>query len=347
VGSVLFPVFRDQVHAGDAEKAWRTVCVFPASLALLCGLVVAFISDDAPCGNYSKMRQMGTMDRILFTTSLRSGAKRNTWILYVQYACCFGVEIVMNNASVLYFTSEYGLTTETASFLGFAFGSLNLFARGVGGWCSDQLNVKYGMRGRLWIVTMLLILQGATIIAFSFCTTLGTSIATMCIFSLFVQSVEGAIFGVVPYVSKLFFGSVSGFVGAGGNVGSVVFALGFRSLNYNTAFLLMGALVMASSILSVFIDIPCHACMLWGKDNHAVITARQRFQSRRMRENLESSARRMSTMPGSHTDVELNAASVRASENASISHGELSTENLSPRHMDDENEECLEHLESK
>jgi NNP family nitrate/nitrite transporter-like MFS transporter len=335
------------VYAGDAEKAWRTICVFPASLALLCGLVVPFISDDAPCGNYSKMRQMGTMDRILFTTSLRSGAKRNTWILYVQYACCFGVEIVMNNASVLYFTSEYGLNTETASFLGFAFGSFNLFARGVGGWCSDMLNVKYGMRGRLWLVAILLLLQGATIIGFSFCRTLGTSIATMCIFSLFVQSVEGAIFGVVPYVSKLYFGSVSGFVGAGGNVGSVIFALGFRSLDYNTAFLVMGALVMASSILSIFIDIPCHACMLWGKDNNAVINARQRFQRRRMRENLESSTRRFSTMPGGSSDVEMNAASVRAFENAPTNPGESSTEHPSQKNSNDGNEEMLENVERK
>jgi NNP family nitrate/nitrite transporter-like MFS transporter len=27
----------------------------------------------------------------------------NTWILFIQYACCFGVELTMNNAAALYF----------------------------------------------------------------------------------------------------------------------------------------------------------------------------------------------------------------------------------------------------
>ena len=79
VGSFLFPLFRDKVYAGNSEKAWRTVCIIPAAMAFAWGSIVAFISDDAPMGNYASMRAHGTMDRILVTTSLRSGAKMNTW----------------------------------------------------------------------------------------------------------------------------------------------------------------------------------------------------------------------------------------------------------------------------
>jgi len=79
MGSILFPLFRDKVYNGNSEKAWRTICVVPAAMAFAWGSIVAFISDDAPMGNYSEMRAQGTMDRIFFTTSLRSGAKLNTW----------------------------------------------------------------------------------------------------------------------------------------------------------------------------------------------------------------------------------------------------------------------------
>jgi MFS transporter, NNP family, nitrate/nitrite transporter len=281
MGFILFPLFRDYVYDGDASKSWRTIPVIPAAMALVWGCIVAFISDDSPMGNYAEMKRLGTMDRVYYTTSLRSGAKLNTWILYVQYACCFGVEIAMNNAAVLYFSSEFGLSTEQASTLGFAYGSMNIFARGLGGYLSDHLNFSSGLRGRLWLQTILLVCEGALIIAFSYSSTLPAAITTMCLFSFFTQSSEGAIFGVVPYVSKLYTGSVSGLVGSGGNLGSVVYGVLFRSMPYRAAFLVMGSVVVASSVLSAFIRIPCHASMLWGKDNHAVIQARQRFLLRK------------------------------------------------------------------
>jgi hypothetical protein len=64
-------------------------------------------------------------------------------------------------------------------------------------------------------------------------------------------------------------------------MGSVVYGTLFRNMPYRTAFLIMGSIVTASSLLSVFIRVPCHAGMLWGEDNHAVIQARQRFLLRK------------------------------------------------------------------
>ena len=224
MGAILFPAFRNK-YDGDSEASWRRICVIPACFALAWGLIMPFISDDAPLGNYREMKRNGSMDRIFMTTSLRSGASFNTWILFIQYACCFGVELVMNNAAVLYYTSEFGLTTDQASTIGFIYGSMNLFARGLGGGFSDWLNTKYGMRGRLWLGTILLILEGVMIITFAFTKTLAGAVVTMCIFSIFTQAAEGAIFGVVPYVSKLYSGAVSGFVGTF-NVFSSKFNLG-------------------------------------------------------------------------------------------------------------------------
>ena len=61
-------------------------------------------------------------------------------------------------------------------------------------------------------------------------------------------------------------GSVIGIVGAGGNIGAVCFGMAFRSLPYETAFLIMGITVMASSFLSMFIHIRGHRGLLSGMD---------------------------------------------------------------------------------
>ncbi|GAX24081.1 hypothetical protein FisN_9Hh333 [Fistulifera solaris] len=286
MGSILFPLFRD--YYDDSEKAWRFICVIPACFAFAWGCIVPFLTDDAPLGNYQTMRKTGSTDRIFLTTSLRSGATWNTWILYAQYACCFGVELVMNNASVLYYTSEFDLTTEKAATFGFLYGSLNIFARGLGGYLSDRLNMYAGMRGRLWLQTGLLLMEGVLIIAFASTKTLAGAVITMCIFSIFTQAAEGAIYGVVPYISKLYTGSVSGFVGSGGNMGSVIYGFCFRAMPYRDAFLMMGSIVIMSSFLTMFIKIPCHAGMFWGEDNHAVIQQRERF---RHQQNAELSRR--------------------------------------------------------
>jgi NNP family nitrate/nitrite transporter-like MFS transporter len=61
--------------------------------------------------------------------------------------------------------------------------------------------------------------------------TLGGTIAVMIIFSAFVQSAEGACYGIVPFVSRRAYGVVAGLVGAGGNTGSAVTQAIFFSQN--------------------------------------------------------------------------------------------------------------------
>jgi NNP family nitrate/nitrite transporter-like MFS transporter len=114
---------------------------------------------------------------------------------------------------------------------------MNLFARALGGLFSDRLNIKTGMRGRLWLQTILLFCEGTMIIVFAFSHTLAGAIVTMCIFSVFTQAAEGAIYGIVPYVHKLHTGAVAGFVGSGGNVGSGKFC--YQLMLSNVAHLIL------------------------------------------------------------------------------------------------------------
>ena len=133
MGSVLFPLFK-VFYNDDSEKAWRTVTVVPAVVAMATGITIYFISDDAPKGNYVDLKKNGSMPEVSAAASFRTGAINfNTWVLFLQYAGCFGVELTMNNAAALYFKDEFGQSTEQAAAIASIFGWMNLFARGLGG----------------------------------------------------------------------------------------------------------------------------------------------------------------------------------------------------------------------
>jgi hypothetical protein len=58
-------------------------------------------------------------------------------------------------------------------------------------------------------------------------------------------------------------GSISGIIGAGGNTGAVLFGLFFRQLSAQTSFVYMGASIVLSSILSIFIFIKGEPGLIW------------------------------------------------------------------------------------
>lgn len=266
MGSVLFPLFKLGM---SPVMAWRTVCIVPAVVAAGTGIIVYFISDDAPKGNYKDLKKNGLMPEVSAAASFRSGAMNvNTWILFVQYACCFGVELTMNNAAALYFREKFEMTTESAAAIASIFGWMNLFARGLGGFCSDKMNAKMGMKGRIIVQTVLLLLEGGMVFIFANTSSLAGSIIVMVFFSIFVQAAEGSTYGIVPYVNPPCTGSIAGIVGAGGNTGAVCFGLGFRQLDrWIDAFYLMASVILFSGVLSFFIRIKGHAGLVCGEDD--------------------------------------------------------------------------------
>eukprot|EP00816_Leptocylindrus_hargravesii_P002468 CAMPEP_0196804132 /NCGR_PEP_ID=MMETSP1362-20130617/3647_1 /TAXON_ID=163516 /ORGANISM="Leptocylindrus danicus, Strain CCMP1856" /LENGTH=491 /DNA_ID=CAMNT_0042176175 /DNA_START=22 /DNA_END=1497 /DNA_ORIENTATION=+ len=275
VGSVLFPIFKNYVYDDDSEdgvdcsdditddlkcaseKSWRTVCVIPAVVTMCTALWIIWNSDDAPKGNYYEMKVHGAMPAISAANSFREGAyNMNTWVLFVQYACCFGVELTMNNAAALYFKEEFGQSTESAAAIASIFGWMNLFARGLGGYLSDKMSARMGMKGRLIAQTICLFFEGIMVLIFANSTNLGFAIVILVFFSVFVQAAEGSSYGIVPYVNPPVTGSIAGIVGAGGNTGAVCFGMGFRELEYKQAFLIMGLCILGTSVLSPFVRIP-------------------------------------------------------------------------------------------
>ena len=269
MGSALFPLFK-VFTGGDETLAWRTVCIVPAVVAFITGIVIIKSSDDCPKGHYKDLKKSGEMPEISAAASFRGAAiDFNTWILFIQYACCFGVELTVNNAAVGFFRSEFGLSTESASAIASIFGFMNLFARGIGGYASDWAMNRLQMRGRILVQATFLLLEGGCIFIFVSTRSLAGSIVMLTIFSIFVQAAEGSTYGVVPYVNARATGSVAGIVGAGGPTGAVSFGLVFRQLAPRRAFSVMAGIVLISGFLSALITIKNYRGLLFGADTEA------------------------------------------------------------------------------
>jgi len=97
--------------------------------------------------------------------------------------------------------------------------------------------------------------------------TFGIAVIIVIIFSVFVQMAEGLHFGIVPYVSRPALGIVSGMVGAGGNLGSVIATWTFFKGRYRTddGIVNLGIMIIGVTLLLFGVHFPEHGSMLFKK----------------------------------------------------------------------------------
>jgi len=97
--------------------------------------------------------------------------------------------------------------------------------------------------------------------------TIFVSIIIVLIFSIFVQMAEGLHFGIVPYVSRPALGIVSGMVGAGGNLGSVIALNWFftDSMRSDEAIIQMGIAIIGFTLLLWGVHFPEYGSMFFAK----------------------------------------------------------------------------------
>lgn len=261
IGSVFFPIFKfiykfESSAAIRSSLAWRTVFIIPAIVSFATGLFILFYCDDLPKGNIRKRTRQRELLEVSSISSLRTVLKsRTAWVLFFQYAGCFGIEVTMTNAVAKFFKDEYDLSTETSAAIASTFGFMNIFARGLGGFASDKFNVKLGINGRVTWQFIVLFVEGCGVLWFSFARSMAMSILALIFTSLCVQFSEGSTFGIVPYVNRRYTGGVVGFVAAGGNAGGVLFAFLFHQYGNRSSFFYMGISAMVVSFLSFFLKI--------------------------------------------------------------------------------------------
>jgi len=66
----------------------------------------------------------------------------------------------MTNVAALYFYTYHGMSPQIAGVLASMFGLMNIFARSWGGIISDAMNAKFGMRGRIWSMWVVQVVEG-------------------------------------------------------------------------------------------------------------------------------------------------------------------------------------------
>lgn len=231
--------------------SWRLSMAIAGAVCLVAGIAYYFVTTDLPDGNFKELRKQRKIrdgNSVKGTFMLAAKDKR-VWALFVIYGACFGIELTINNMAALYYKDYFGLGLATAGLVAGLFGLMNIFARTMGGIIGDRFAFKGGLKGRVRWLFIALAIEGLALIVFSRMTVLPFAIASMIVFSLFVQMSEGATYSVVPFISKKALGSVSGIVGAGGNMGAVGagFLLRAESITWPEALLILGVLVFLCS----------------------------------------------------------------------------------------------------
>ena len=233
---------------------WRVAMIIPGLALLVTSYLYWKVTEDSPDGDYVSLRKQGSMDGSEKVTGqfLKACADYRVWALFVIYGACFGIELTINNIAALYFHDYFDLGLATAGLVAGLFGLMNIFARTLGGVVGDKWGAKWGLRGRVWFLGMILFLEGLALMLFSQQTVLPIAIGTLILFSLCVQMSEGATYSVVPFINKKALGAVAGIVGAGGNAGAVAAGFLFRSeaLTWPQALLILGAIVTVCSFLA-------------------------------------------------------------------------------------------------
>jgi NNP family nitrate/nitrite transporter-like MFS transporter len=235
--------------------SWRLAMFVPGFAMLLCGIAYYAFTQDTPEGNFSDIRAGGqSRDRYSKGNIGEAFRDPRVWALFIVYACCFGMELTIDNIAALYFTDYFHLALAAAGFVAASFGMMNIFARALGGIVSDRCYRKWGLKGRVALLGCTLLGEGVGLILFSRMHWLPLAIGSMMLAGLFVKMSNGATYSIVPFINKRVLGGVAGIVGAGGNVGAVLAGFLFKtSLAWPQALLILGVIVAVCSSLTFLV----------------------------------------------------------------------------------------------
>ncbi|KZV71120.1 nitrate transporter [Peniophora sp. CONT] len=190
-----------------------------------------------------------------------------TWLPALSYFTTFGFELVVdaNLANVLYGLYKSSSFDQTkAGYIASIFGLLNIFTRPFGGYLSDVIYTRFGVKGKKYLMIALGISQGLFAVGLGVyidqhhSPSLGVIIGLFVLTALFNEAGNGSCFGLVPHCNPNSNGLTSGIVGAFGNLGGVIFALIFRfqATPVGKAFWVCGIISVGLNTVLTLIRVP-------------------------------------------------------------------------------------------
>ncbi|KAJ1557844.1 High-affinity nitrate transporter 2.1, partial [Nowakowskiella sp. JEL0078] len=289
--------------------SWRASLQIPVVLCLIVAALIWFFGEDKPSAEYIKAKFQEDHSLIekkdvegetvekkktagsVATDMLKTLINPNVLLLCFAYACTFGVELSVDGAVGDYFIKTFGVTQQIGALFGAVFGLMNIFSRASGGIISDFAHDSMGLQGRyIWLIILSLI-SSASIIGFSYCTTIEGAIVTLIIFSYCCQAGCGATYGIVPFVSE-YMGTVSGLVGAGGSIGGALFNVVFSIYVKDpaTAFRIMGIVVAVSAFFTCFLNVQKQSLLKF-------------FKSKKSAEKVPTDEKEANELSGTTVDI--------------------------------------------
>jgi len=231
------------------QEAWRFAMIVPGVMMLIVAWMYYKFTKDTPAGNFDEIGR--NSDKTKSKTDWSILGDWRIWALTLAYGMCFGMEITFDNVASLHFVDTFHLSQSSAGFWAGVFGFMNIFARALGGIISDKVGARSGMRGKGILLACVLLLEGIGLLLFAQAGTLALAIISMLSFALFLKMANGATYGIVPFINEKNVGLVSGIVGAGGNLGGMLFGFLFKSesITYVEAFTYIGYIVIAVSVI--------------------------------------------------------------------------------------------------
>ncbi|NLR61426.1 NarK family nitrate/nitrite MFS transporter [Chitinophaga polysaccharea] len=228
-------------------SAWRYAMIVPGLMMLGVAWLYYRFTKDTPNGNFDEIGHHRKNEK----TDWSILADWRIWALTLAYGMCFGMEITFDNVASLHFVDTFHLSQSSAGFWAGIFGFMNLFARALGGIISDKVGAKSGMKGKGWLLALMLLAEGIGLLLFAQAGSLVIAIMAMLSFALFLKMANGATYGIVPFINEKNAGLVSGIVGAGGNMGGMLFGFLFKSdsITYVQAFTYIGFIVIGVSCI--------------------------------------------------------------------------------------------------
>ncbi|WPG97525.1 Hypothetical protein R9X50_00030200 [Acrodontium crateriforme] len=171
------------------------------------------------------------------------------------YFCTFGTELSVNSILGNYYLKQFPkLGLQGSGNWAAMFGLMNVVCRPLGGIVAD---IMYKKTKSVWSKKVLLhsysIITGAFLIAIGITNSHHLHTLTLLVgvgLAFFLEGANGLNYSLVPHVHPHANGIVSGFTGAMGNFGGIIFAIIFRYLgkDYGKAMWIIGVIVIAINV---------------------------------------------------------------------------------------------------